>query len=85
MEKIETKTKQIEDRTHYFYCDDCGRYIGYSNEHEDGYYQELGELDLNWFTPNGWYTFEKCLCASCRDKFLANLYKILEDTGFKPD
>lgn len=85
MEKVETKTRQIEDRTHHFYCDNCGTHIGSSDEYEDGYYEELGEFELSWFTPDGWYKLKKCLCPSCRDELLADIYDAIEDIGFKLD
>lgn len=83
MEKVITQTKQVTDKTHYFYCDHCGLELGCSHEHIDGWYQELGELDLELYVPKGWYTFRKCLCDSCKEKFLVNLYKTLEDIGFE--
>lgn len=85
MEKVENKTRQIEDRTHHFYCDDCGAYIGSSHEYDDGWYQELGEFELHWFTPNGWYKLENYLCNDCRDKLLTKVCAELEAAGFEPD
>ncbi len=83
MEKIETKIKKIEERTHSFYCDECGTQLGCSTEHEDGYYQQLGEFKLEMFTPMGWHEFDKCFCANCRDKYLTKLYEMLESAGFE--
>ena len=85
MEKIETKTRQIEDYTHHFYCDDCGIHIGSSEEYYDGYYQELGGFGLKILMPRGWYKLEKCLCEKCKEKFLDKAYASLELVGFKPD
>lgn len=85
MEKIETKNRQIEDRTHHFYCDDCGAHIGSSEEYQDGYYEELGEFELKILMPRGWYKLEKCLCKTCIEKFLDTAYAVLEVIGFKPD
>ena len=84
MEKVETKTRQVEDRTHHFYCDNCGSHIGSSHEYDDGYYDELGEFELKILMPRGWYKLEKCLCDECRDEFLREAYAALESTGFKP-
>lgn len=85
MEKIETKTRQIEDHIHHFYCDDCGVYIGSSLEDYDGWCQELGEFRLKMNTPDGWYKLSKCLCDSCKNKLLTTIYDTLEAMGFKPD
>ena len=85
MEKVEIKTRQIEDRTHHFYCDDCGTHIGSSCEYDDGWYQELGVFELHWLTPNGWYKLEKCLCNDCHDKFLTKVCSGLEAAGFELD
>jgi hypothetical protein len=85
MEKVETKTRQIEDRTHYFYCDDCDVELGHSHEYDDGYYEEFGEFEFHWYTPNGWYKLEKCLCHTCKEKYLSAIYGGLETAGFKFD
>lgn len=85
MEKIESKTIQVEDRTHHFYCDDCGVKLGSSQEHPDGWYQPLGEFDLKWYTPDGWYKLERCLCKPCQRKLIATVCKALESVGFKRD
>jgi uncharacterized protein YlaI len=84
MEKVEVKTKQIEDRIHHFYCDDCDAYIGASQEYDDGWRQELGKFELKILMPRGWYKLEKCLCEKCREKFLDKVYTNLEFVGFKP-
>lgn len=83
MEKVETKIKQIEDRVHYFYCDDCGVELGHSHEHDDGYYEEFGQFGLQMHTPRGWYKLHKCLCDKCKNEFLFEFYDSLEAAGFK--
>ena len=85
MEKVEIKTRQIEDRTHHFYCDDCNAYIGSSHEYDDGWYQPMNELELCFHGPRGSLEFCKCLCDDCWGKHLSKIYKALEDVGFKPD
>ena len=85
MEKVEIKTKQIKDHTHHFYCDDCDAYIGSSHEYADGYYEELGEFELDILMPRGWYKLEKCLCEKCKEKFLDKFCASLEATGFELD
>lgn len=85
MEKVETKIIQTEDRRHHFYCDNCGRYLGNTVEHWDGYYAELGKFELQMYVPRGWYKLKKCFCNNCKDKFLDNVYASLETAGFKLD
>lgn len=85
MEKVATEIKKIEHRTHFFYCDDCGSQLGCTTEYSDGWYPTIGDLELAWYTPNGWYRLEKCLCDSCREKYLSAIYGALEYAGFKRD
>ena len=85
MEKVEIKTRQIEDRTHYFYCDDCSVYIGASHEYDDGWYERINELELYFHGPRGSARFCKCLCDGCWDKNIDKIYKTLEDVGFEID
>jgi hypothetical protein len=85
MEKVEIEIVETEETTHHFYCDDCGDYIGSSEEYDDGWYEELGEFELHWYTPKGWYKLEKCLCHTCAKKYLSTVYGGLESAGFKLD
>ena len=83
MEKTITQVKYVEQKTHLFYCDDCRVPLGCTTEYDDGYYERLGEFELEWHTPNGWYKLNKCLCDTCRDKCLNNIYEMLETAGFE--
>ena len=85
MEKVEIEVIETEEVTHHFYCDDCGDYLGSSAEYDDGWYQELGEFELNIYMPRGWYRLNKCLCNDCKDKFLDKFYVSLEAIGFELD
>lgn len=85
MEKVETQTRQIEERIHHFYCDDCGSHIKSSQEHYDGYYPEYGMLEIKVLMPQGWYKLKKCLCENCREKFLHDAHTFLENAGFEKD
>lgn len=84
MEKTNCTTKEIENYEHSFYCDECGEYLGTSEEYDDGWYECLGEFELSFYI-DGWYRVEKCLCEDCAQKFLSNLKNHLEDMGFKRD
>ena len=82
MEKVETKIIQVENRKHYFYCDECNKYLGVSEEYDDGYYERYGDFELKFYV-DGWYRVNKCLCASCREDFVNNLKESLFSIGFK--
>ena len=66
MEKLETRTCTIEETTHHFYCDDCNKYLGKTEEYDDGWYPELGEFGLKMHLPSGWYEVNKCFCDEYR-------------------
>ena len=83
MERTVSQVKYVEQKTHLFYCDLCGAQLGCTTEYDDGYYEQLGEFELKWYTPNGWYKLHKCLCDTCREKYLTNIYGTLEVAGFK--
>ena len=67
---------------HEFYCDKCGKYLGTSTEYEDGYYEEIGEFNLQLHVSN-WYGLHKHFCDDCRKEFVNNLIKVLTDMGFE--
>lgn len=84
MEKIKEITKEIKGIQHSFYCDECNKYLGTSEEHEDGWYATYGDFGLKCYV-DGWYRIEKCLCDDCRNKFVNNFRMTLENLGFKKD
>ncbi len=83
MEKTTYETTITEEAIHHFYCDNCSVYIGSSEEYDDGYYEELGEFELRFYTPRGWYKLEKCFCHKCASEFLDKMYATLEELGFE--
>ena len=83
MEKLETRPCTREETTHHFYCDDCNKYLGKTEEYDDGYYPELGEFELKFYLPSGWYKVNKCLCDECRQKFLQKVEKTLVELSFE--
>lgn len=82
MEKTIKEIIEVEDIRHEFYCDECNEYIGTSYEHSDGWYEELGELELK-LNVNGWLRVNKCLCAKCKYEFINKLRTNLFDIGFE--
>ena len=85
MEKETTRTITTTETTHHFYCDNCDTYIGSSEEYDDGWYEELGEFELQMYTPLGWWKIHKCFCKECRDDFLEEFYISLNKMGFMLD
>lgn len=83
MEKLETRTCTREETTHHFYCDDCNKYLGKTEEYDDGWYPEIGEFELKFYLHSGWYEVNKCLCDECRQKFLQKVEKTLVKLGFE--
>lgn len=84
MERLESK----ETTTYYhtFYCDECGKELGTSEEYDDGYYDEYGSFELSFnLEDDGWYRVKKCLCEECKEKYLANLIDTLKKYGFEKE
>ena len=82
MQQVEHITKTIVEKTHHFYCDMCNTYLGSSQEYDDGYYEQYGEFNLNFYTPDGWYESDRCLCDVCRQEYLEDVKTCLKDLGF---
>ncbi len=84
MEKhIEVK-KNITINEIEFYCDDCGKFLGETEECDDGYYEEIGKFVVK-FNFGGWYKLEKHLCDACKEKEIAQIEKTLNELGFVKD
>ena len=83
MEKNEVITHTVENVIHNFYCDDCNKYLGKSQEYDDGYYAKFGEFELKIYMPNGWYSVKKCLCDTCRDNYVKKVEHAITELGFK--
>lgn len=84
MVKTKEVVREVREYEHSFYCDECGKHLGTSKEHSDGWYEEFGGLELKIYI-NGWYRLNKCLCDECRYKFLEKFKTDLFDLGFKKD
>lgn len=85
MKKIEKVIREREEYKHHFYCDDCNKYLGVTEEYDDGYYEELGKLKLSFHLANGWYGIDKHFCEECRKNYLEKLVNSLKELGFKND
>lgn len=82
MHKVNCTTQTVEVVTHEFYCDDCGKHLGTSEEYDDGWYDEIGMFQLV-IPVDGRLHLEKYLCDNCREKFLNDFKATLENMGFK--
>ena len=86
MEKVEEYTVTSTRRTHSFSCDDCGKYLGYTSEWSDGWYEELGEYEQSFFVEDvGWMMLHKTLCDDCAQKMTNKIVDTLKQFGFEED
>lgn len=83
MEKLEHIEKTTVDIIHHFYCDDCGVFLGSTQEYSDGWYGKLGDFELKFcLPPIGWYEVHKCFCDECKEKFVTQVHDELMKLGF---
>lgn len=82
MEKTREVIRSLTSIEHSFYCDECGKHIGTSTEHDDGWYQDFGKFEVKMYI-DGWYYLKKCLCDKCRYEFSEKLKTNLYNLGFK--
>ena len=77
MEKITERDIIVKKRTIHFYCDCCNAEIGVSEEFDDGYYEEFGEIStmiVTRFDNNPHVrNISGNLCDNCAEKFLKEL------------
>ena len=82
------QTKEIKKEfiiyEHSFYCDECHKYLGTSQEYDDGWYKDIGDFELKIYI-DGWYRIKKCLCDDCRKHLVTELNIRLINMGFKKD
>ena len=84
MEKTATIIKTYTQEEHSFYCDECEKYLGTSQEYDDGWYQKLGEFELDVYIDD-WYRLKKCLCDECEKAYVDSIQTELINKGFKKD
>lgn len=85
METMKKVIKKVSQYEHSFYCDECGEYLGTSQEYEDGRYKVIGEFELSFYAGNEWYRIKKHLCDDCRKSFINNIKVNLTNLGFRKD
>lgn len=85
MEKSIEKTVVSIKTTHQFYCDDCGKFLGESDECDDGWYPTpkavIGRR-ISWRVNGVGYKIEKCICEECDNTFMRKIDKALTELGF---
>lgn len=86
MEK-ETRTQVVKDKIiHNFYCDECGKFIDFSEENDVGYYMTYGDYDARAYIINyGWLKYHKHLCDDCKEIIKNKLVSTLKEVGFRGD
>lgn len=82
MEKSKEIIKEIKTYEHSFYCDECGKYLGTSQEYDDGWYKDIGEFEMKFYIDE-WYTVRKHLCDECRKNFMEDLKANLINMKFE--
>lgn len=86
MHKTESVTKTVTETIHHFYCDGCGKLLGSTKEHDDGWYGQHGFFYINWLVPeNDWFKLNKHFCEKCKQEFCDKLRNSLESFGFVKD
>lgn len=85
MEKTEKRIELVEIINHSFYCDTCKKYLGTSEELEDGWYQKIGKFEIKIPIMNKWYQLEKCLCDNCASALVEDIGFALKEIGFNGD
>lgn len=84
MEKVEQRQQTRFIPVHVFYCNDCGKEIGRSEEHDDGWFKVHGKFEIDVYLPFvGKMTLESCLCDSCARHKSYELSRGFETLGFK--
>lgn len=87
MNKTRKQIVEVERFSHDFYCDECEKYLGRSEEYDDGFYNIIGEFEMRIFLPEGygWYEIKRCLCEECKKKYLSIFSNDLINHGFNKE
>ena len=79
MEKLKHVEKTIIEPVHEFYCDCCGKFLGSSEELDDGYYVEIGKKSWKY----GDLKLKGHYCDSCTVEVGERIEEALRCLGFK--
>ena len=81
MDKITKET--CEKKMHNLYCDNCGKYLRTSEEHDYGYFYNPNDISLRFYVGNHWMNFNKTLCYECKESIIDSITNALKNIGFK--
>ena len=84
MDKVVRQRQLVERTTHEFYCDECGNFLGTTFEYDDGYFKELGEVELEFYLDDR-YQLRKTLCPKCKMRLYNKIGSMLNEFGFKQE
>ena len=79
MEKIKHEERVEVVTIHEFYCDYCGKFLGSSEELDDGYFEEIGKRSWKYYDLK----MEGHYCDNCTVKKGEMIEKTLKGVGFK--
>lgn len=93
MEKASWENYTAMRCIHTFFCDNCGKELGYATEYDDGYYGTIGEYKQYMTiidsdpkkTYNGRYCFKANFCEECAKEKTKDIAEALEDLGFEKE
>ena len=77
MEKTEVKKIEVEEVTHSYYCDDCGKLLLSSVEHDDCYHAEPPRFYLS-----SGICLEGHYCNDCGMKRIRDALSYLKSNNF---
>jgi hypothetical protein len=83
MQKEEIINKNNSIIIHKFYCDKCGKFLGSSEEYDDGYYENKFTYEYQFFICNKWVVKKAILCDEHRQEFEGSLITTLKNFGFE--
>jgi len=83
MEKTIPEEQTIVRDRHLFYCDECGIFLGESQEYDDGYYANINDYRWSYYDKScSWLYKRGNYCPACKAKIDRRIEKALRDLGF---
>ena len=70
MHNVNEYQEVITKRTHNFQCDNCNKFLGSSEEYDDGYYETFGNRTIAINLDKKKLEFKACLCDECYNEFI---------------
>ena len=83
MEKTIAEEQTVTRERHFFYCDECGDFLGESEEWPDGYYENIGDYTWKYYDKScDWLAKRGNYCDKCKEKIAMRIAEALRDLGF---